>query len=149
MMVMARDREYPQLLEELRGRRVLVWTCTTCARLCSVGGNDTAVRLAGRLEEDGVDVVGTASTSASCLMPKVADRIPDPDGYDVVLALTCDIGSACASRFTHKETVNPIDTFGKGYMGMDGSPRLSDGPDADIPLEELAARRGRHSGPFI
>ena len=40
MTVMARDRGYDELLGDVRGRRVLVWTCNTCARLCNIGGRE-------------------------------------------------------------------------------------------------------------
>ena len=69
MQMMLRDRDYPELLEELKGRKVLIWTCNTCARLCDVGGRENAEALAGRLMEDGVEVVGISSTGASCILP--------------------------------------------------------------------------------
>lgn len=46
MTVMARDRDYPDLLEDVRGRKVLVWTCNTCARMCNIGGKEAGERLA-------------------------------------------------------------------------------------------------------
>ena len=48
MIVMARDRGYDELLESLKGRRVLVWTCNTCARFCGVGGREAAEDLRRR-----------------------------------------------------------------------------------------------------
>jgi hypothetical protein len=144
MMIMARDRDYPELVEGLRGRHVLIWSCTTCARLCGVTGRDGAEGLAERLREDGIDVVGTASTSAACLMPKVAERMPSGPGYDTVLALTCAIGASCASSHSGAEVVNPVETFGYGYMDDSGEPvaMLSDG---DRPLSAVSSR----SGPFL
>lgn len=71
MQMMLRDRDYPELLEELKGRKVLIWTCNTCARLCDVGGRENAEALAGRLREDGVEVVGISSTGASCIASNV------------------------------------------------------------------------------
>lgn len=144
MMVMARDRDYPELVESLRGRRVLIWSCTTCARLCSVTGRDGAEGLASRLRADGIDVVGTASTSAACLIPKVADRMPADIGYDTVLALTCGIGASCASKHSRVDIVNPVETFGYGYMDASGEP-VAMLPEGDRPLSAISDR----SGPFL
>ena len=58
MTVMARDREYDQLLEDVRGRKVLIWTCNTCARLCNIGGQEAGQRLADRLSGDDIISVG-------------------------------------------------------------------------------------------
>ena len=65
MTVMARDRGYDELLGDVRGRRVLVWTCNTCARLCNIGGREAGDRLASKLSEDGVDVAVFVCSSAA------------------------------------------------------------------------------------
>ena len=130
MLVMARDSDYAELSERLRGHRVLVWTCNTCARLCNgIGGDEAAGRLAERLREDGIEVTGVISTSASCIASKV-DRKYDEGiigGADVVLSLTCDVGSSCAGTVFGKPVVNPIETLGTGYMDLNGVPLLADG----------------------
>ncbi|MDR3206561.1 MAG: hypothetical protein LBT41_05680, partial [Candidatus Methanoplasma sp.] len=72
MLMMAKDRSYPDLLEALRGKKAAIWTCNTCARLCcGVGGHEAAARLAEALNKDGVEVAGIMYTSASCLRDKV------------------------------------------------------------------------------
>ena len=84
MTVMARDREYDDLLNDVRGRRVLVWTCNTCARLCNIGGKDAGERLASRLAEDGVDTAGCVCSSAACFMTKADRMASEVDGeYDL------------------------------------------------------------------
>ena len=143
-MVMARDRDYPELVESLRGRHVLIWSCTTCARLCGITGRDGAAALESRLKADGIDVVGSASTSAACLMPKVAERMPSDLEYDTVLALTCGIGASCASRHSCVQVVNPVETFCYGYMDASGEP-VAMLPSGERPLRELSPR----SGPFL
>lgn len=127
MLVMVRDREYPELLESLKGKRVAVWTCDTCARLCnSIGGKKSAEALAHRLGEDGVEVSGVHSTSASCLMSKVSSKAPEllAGSPDLVLSLTCDVGAACAASTFLLETINPVETLGYGYLSDDGVPVL-------------------------
>lgn len=153
MMIMARDTGYPGLLGSLIGRRVLVWTCDTCARLCNgLGGADAASRLAERLVSDGVDIVGVAHTSASCIMSKVESRIPEGD-YDTVVALTCDMGASCARTVSGRHVVNPIITFGPGYLDPEGRPRLASvvcgNVVSDESAEDAADRCDAVVGPFI
>ena len=96
MMVMRRSCGYPELLESLKGKRVLVWTCNTCARLCN-----------------GIKIVPHAESLE--------------EGADVILALTCDVGSELASEVFGLEAVNPVDTVGPGYLDRNGVPVLRDG----------------------
>lgn len=154
MMTMARDRTYGGLLPALRGRRVLIWTCGTCARLCDgLGGKDAAADLAARLSADGIDVVGEAHSSACCLMPKALSmRDSAPEGCDLVLALCCDNGARNAGTATGMEVLNPVRTFGPGLQDAEGRPRVSvyrDGRIAgDVPLEQAAEEAGCLVGPF-
>ena len=142
MLILSRDRDYPDLLAPLRGKRVAVWTCNTCARLCGdVGGEDSAERLAAGLRKDGIDVVRVRSVSASCLGSKVASAAKDllSDDPDVILSLTCSIGAGCIGRCTGKDVINPVTTYGHGYLSEDGTPVLSR-EDGDIPVGELTSR---------
>ncbi len=154
MMAVARDRTYADLLRDLRGRRVLIWTCGTCARLCGgLGGADAARDLAGRLGADGADVAGTVHSSACCLMGKaMAMRGSAPEGYDTVLALCCDVGARNAAEATGAEVLNPVRTLGPGSLDAEGRPMVAvyrDGRIAgEVPLEEAASRAGCRAGPF-
>ena len=153
MMLMARDREYGDLLPELEGKMVLIWTCNTCARLCGVGGSEAASRLADRLRGDGIDVVGTAHTSASCLVPKVVSGMRDVPDHDIILSLTCDVGSTLAGEVSGSTVLNPMITFGAGYADADMVPRLRSVVCSkvvqDESLEEAAVRAGVFPGPFV
>ena len=153
MMVMARDTDYPGLLEQVRGRRVLIWTCSTCARLCNgLGGQDAADRLAEALRGDGVDVVGTACVSASCITSKVEKNMPEGD-YDTVVSLTCDMGASCAGDVSGMPVLNPVITFGPGYRASDGTVRLRSlvcgNVVKDEPVEDVAERTGAVAGPYV
>ncbi|WP_400240631.1 hypothetical protein [Methanomethylophilus alvi] len=151
MQMMLRDRDYPELLEELKGRKVLMWTCNTCARLCDVGGRENAEALAGRLREDGVEVVGISSTGASCIASNVRRCREDvPDGYDVVVALTCDIGSQLAGTVFGRPVVNPVETLGTGYRDDSRACIIfGRGGDGDVSLEKEAERLGLDTGPIV
>ena len=139
MQMMLRDRDYPELLEELKGRKVLIWTCNTCARLCDVGGRENAEALAGRLRE------------ASCIASNVRRCREDvPDGYDVIVALTCDIGSQLAGTVFGRPVVNPVATLGTGYRDDSRACIIfGRGGDGDVSLEKEAERLGLDTGPIV
>lgn len=121
MMVMESRMDYDDILRSLTGRRVLIWTCNTCARLCGVGGTERAMELADRLRSDGVDITGVVSVSASCIANKVVGRIPD-DGRDTILCLSCSISSHILGTHTDMDIVEPLCTLGPGYLSSEGVP---------------------------
>jgi hypothetical protein len=150
MQMMARSCTYDELLGQLKGKKVLVWTCNTCARLCGIGGTDNALALSEKLRQDGVEVVGTGATGASCIASNIRkSQIPETPQCDVVLALTCDIGSKLSSKVFGKPSINPITTFGTGYRDDDKVYWMMgrDGKD-DTPLLEETERRKLYAGPF-
>ena len=152
MLVMARDRDYGDLVAELRGRSVLVWTCDTCARFCGIGGWDRAEDIASRLSSDGIAVAGVVRSSACCFMRKAREMAASAEGYDTVLALCCDMGARNAAEATGLPVVNPVITFGPGYLDDGGEPRVASvvcgSTVADEPLDEVAERSGCCTGPF-
>lgn len=129
MLIFVRDRDYSELLSSVHGKKVAVWTCNTCARLCNgIGGTEAAERLAEALRRDGIDVIGVRSVSASCLEEKVCARLEkEPlSEADVLISLTCDSGSLCTARLSCKEVINPLITLGRGYLSKDNVPVLTD-----------------------
>ena len=130
MMIVRRSMDYSELRDSLRGKRVAVFTCNTCARLCNgVGGKDSAERLAARLRKDGVDALKVISVPAACIMAKVRVVSDDPVAArcDAIVTLVCSVGSDCAEACFGRETINPVDTLGTGYLDDNGVPTLADG----------------------
>ena len=95
MLIVSRNVDYSGLLDMLKGKKVAIWTCNTCARLCNnIGGTESSARLAEKLRDDGVEVTKVVSTSAACLEKKVIDKkneilSGDPD---IILSMTCCAG---------------------------------------------------------
>ena len=147
MLIMSRSMDYPELLGMLRGKRVAIWTCNTCARLCNnIGGTESCERLAEKLSKDGVKVTKVVSTSAACLEDKVIGKKDEVLSGDpeIILSMTCSAGADNASRIFGKDVVNPVTTFGYGILREDGTPVLMKDGDM-IPVGELSQR----SSPFI
>lgn len=130
MMIMRRSADYADLVKKLKSHKVCIWTCDTCARLCNgIGGRAAATELMDSLRADGVDVTGVLSTSAGCIMSKLTDKwdSKELEDCDLILALTCDVGSICAEAVFQKECYNPIETLGPGYLDENRVPMLADG----------------------
>ena len=144
MLIVSRTVDYSELLGMLKGKRVAIWTCNTCARLCNnIGGTESSARLAEKLRDDGIEVTGVVSTSAACLEKKVIDKKDEilSGNPDIVLSMTCCAGDSNAKKVFGKDTINPIITHGFGILTEDGTPVLMDG----TPVGTLSDR----SSPFI
>jgi len=151
MLMIARDREYEDIRNSLKGKKVIIWTCNTCARLCNgMGGDDAANNLASALKKDGIEVKGVLSTSASCLKGKVRQKEDKQliGDADMILSLTCDIGSQCASSVFGIEALNPFVTLGPGFIDEDRSLFVSS-REGNEKLPDEALKRGLKISPYV
>ena len=153
MMMIARNKEYSDILNAVRGKKVAVWTCNTCAKLCNgMGGMEAAYTLAESLRADGVDVKSLGSVSAGCLMSKVMPKANEMrDSADVVISLTCDVGVTCAIKAFRKDVLAPFVTLGLGYADENGNMTIISGIGVHAPvnLEEFAKGKGMVVKPLI
>lgn len=152
-MMIARDADYNDVLNAVKGCNVVVFTCNTCARLCNnIGGSEAAARLSYKLKEDGVTVSSPISVSAACLMSKVRPKIRDiPDDTEKIIALTCDTGAICIEIASQKNVLAPLVTLGSGFVDEDGSLIITSSPDMRMPvtLENAAKEKGMMTDPFV
>jgi len=153
MMMIARSAEYEDVLNSAKDRKVSVWTCNTCARMCNgVGGQQAADRLAAKLKEDGVDVRRSMSVSAACLMSKVNAKAAEmSENADAIVSLTCDVGVLCAARAFGKDVIAPLITLGSGYIDGDGTLIVTscNGLESPAPLNEVAEKKGLSATPLV
>jgi len=152
MMIVARNMDYDDVLNAVKGRAVSVWTCNTCAKMCNgIGGKQSADRLADKLREDGVNVVASASVSAACLMQKVCSKKEEMTGADIIISLTCDTGAICASNAFKKDILVPLATLGHGFVDDDGSltVTLSTSVRAPTPFGNAAKEKGTSTDPLV
>ncbi|MDR1955047.1 MAG: hypothetical protein LBP82_03755 [Candidatus Methanoplasma sp.] len=153
MLMVARDRPYSELRDGLKGKKVVIWTCNTCARLCyDIGGEESAERLASALRSDGVEVLGVFHTAASCLEGKVRKCGNEAiDNADVILSMTCNIGALCAERIFGKEVLNPLATVGAGFVDVNRDMMICDEKDGRLTirgLREIASEKGLWCDPY-
>ncbi|AIZ56265.1 hypothetical protein Mpt1_c03700 [Candidatus Methanoplasma termitum] len=152
--MVARDRPYSELKNSLIGKKVVIWTCNTCARLCyDVGGKESAERLASALKSDGIDVLGVLDTSASCLEGKVRSKYDEEmfGRADIVVSLTCNIGALCARRVFGKEILNPLATVGAGFADSERTVFVCEDSNGVLSVKELrkiAEEKGLWCDPY-
>jgi len=149
-----RDRPYSELKDDLIGKKVVIWTCNTCARLCfDIGGTESAERLAAALRDDGIEVLGVLHTTASCIEKKVVEKY-DKELFgqaDIVLSLTCNIGALCAERSFKIKVFNPIATVGAGFIGEGRRIFICEEKNGGLAVKELseiAEEKGLWCGPY-
>ena len=154
VLMIARDRPYSELKDDLIGKKVVIWTCNTCARLCfDIGGTEAAERLAAKLKSDGIEVLGVLHTSASCIEKKVRDKYSEEmfGEADVVISLTCNIGALCAKRAFNKDILNPVATLGAGFVGEHREILVCEDRDGELSvrkLTEIAKEKGFWCDPY-
>lgn len=155
MIIAGRNRDYKELSDSLRAKKVLVFTCNTCVRLCGeIGGREAADRLSNKLTEDGIEVVDTIDVSAACIGSKVRKKltVSKLEEFDVILSLTCPLGAACVATVSGKDVCNPIENIGIGYLDEDGVQIVISG-SCDFPEESLAIEVAEETGlkmsPFV
>lgn len=99
---------------------------------------------------DGIDIVGTASTGASCIDSNVRKCQMGDTDFDAVVSLTCEVGAAVVHAVAGRDVVNPVVTVGAGYRDRDGRCIIfrRDGR-GDVALDDEAARLGLDTGPLV
>ena len=80
-------------------------------------------------------------------MSKVSGRLSGD--FDVVLSLTCDIGSRCVCDSYGVDVIEPLRTIGPGFLDADGRPMVADGDGGYIPSDEAASSLGLTTGPYV
>ncbi|TCK06384.1 methylenetetrahydrofolate reductase C-terminal domain-containing protein [Phorcysia thermohydrogeniphila] len=71
-MVVVKLKPLEEILEKLRGfRRVFIFGCELGSGRCKNGGLREALKLAGKLDEKGFEIVGITSPGGTCVLEKV------------------------------------------------------------------------------
>ncbi len=155
MIIAGRNRDYKELSESLRNKKILLLTCNTCVRLCGeLGGKKSADKLSDKLSEDGFEVIDVIDVSAACIASTVLKKLtPDKmDDSDVILSLTCPLGAACVASISGMDVFNPLEMIGIGYLDEDGFPIvISSSCDfsEEAPADEMAKDSGLKLSPFV
>jgi len=153
--MVVRDRTYSELKNSLIGKKVIIWTCGTCVKLCyEIGGSDSAQRLASALKNDGIDVLAVLETNASCLEGKVRTKYEDElmGKADVIVSLTCNIGALCAKRVFGIKIINPVATLGEGFADEKRRKFVCEENNGVITirdLSEMAEEKGFWCDPYV
>jgi hypothetical protein len=155
VIIAGRNRDYKEVAESLRAKKVLIITCNTCVRLCgNIGGRKAAEDLSEKLIGDGIEVTEVIDVSAACIAEKIRNKLTQSkiDASDVILALTCPLGASSIASVSGIDIFNPLETIGVGYLDEDGVPIVvSDSCDfsEETPADEAAEDEGLKISPFV
>jgi hypothetical protein len=99
--------------------KVGIVSCNSCARACETGGREKMEELAGRLRQDGFDVVDTELVPMACNIEAV--KKPNYQA-EYLIVLACDSGvCTLQTLFPNKIVVPALETVGIGARDMQGN----------------------------
>jgi len=100
-------------------KKIGIVSCNSCARACETGGREKMEELAGRLKNDGFEVVDTELLPMACNI----DLAKKPNYQaDMLVVLACDSGvCTMQSLFPAKMVVPALDTMGLGARDRQGN----------------------------
>ena len=100
-------------------KKVGIVSCNSCARACETGGREKMEELAGRLRQDGFDVVDTELVPMACNIEAV--KKPNYQA-EYLIVLACDSGvCTLQTLFPNKIVVPALETVGIGARDMQGN----------------------------
>lgn len=100
-------------------KKIGIISCNSCARACETGGKEKMEELAGRLKNDGFEVVDSELVPMACNI----DLVKKPEYQaDILVVLACDSGvCTIQSLFPAKMVVPGLDTMGLGARDRQGN----------------------------
>ena len=155
MIITGRNRDYKEVADSLKAKRVLLFTCNTCIRLCgNIGGRKAAEDLSEKLKGDGIDVIEVIDVSAACIAKKIRGKLTQSKvkASDVILALTWPLGASSIAAVSGVDVFNPLETIGVGYLDEDGVPIVVSGScdfSEEMPADEAAEYGELKLSPFV
>ncbi len=155
MIIAGRNRDYKEVAESLKAKKVLMITCNTCVRLCGdIGGKKAADDLSEKLISDGIDVIEVIDVSAACIAKKICNKLTQSKvkASDVIFALTCPLGAASIAAVSGIDVFNPLEMIGMGYLDEDGVPIVVSSScdfSEEMPADEVAEYEDLKFSPFV
>ena len=163
--ITARLFDYETLKSRLKAEdRIVIVSCNSCARQSdNLGGEQGLQKLAGKLADDGFNVVHRELMPIACHPGQWKELLDDKrlralfDKADVIIPLSCQAGEKrMEDMLPGLRLFRVTRTLGKGVSGPDGARLTEPGEGVDIrvdspegiPLAEAAGCLGLHAGSF-
>lgn len=102
----------------MKGDKICLVSCNTCARKCETGGKEVMDELAARLKSDGYNVIGETLVGMPCGLKHLDEVILQGD---TAVVLGCDASvKAISTLFPEVKVIPALDTVGLGAWDENG-----------------------------
>lgn len=122
-MIITKKRPYNGIKKELSKKdKIGVISCNACARMCKTGGREALEELAGKLKNDGFEVVDMDLIGTPCNIDMLEKNQLHGNAQ---VALCCDAGIENLKQIFPKNKIIPaLKTIGLGAYNNKGKIRL-------------------------
>ncbi len=126
-MIISRQKEFKEILRNLKERNIFIIGCGKCAAKLHVGGEPEVLEMKKRLKRKGKNITGCAVLSAACSIPswnEVVLQNPRIEKSDALLVMSCAAGVSVISKFDERQVYPALDTDSLG--GMRGEEKIEE-----------------------
>lgn len=116
-MIISRQKEFKELLRNLKEQDIFIIGCGKCAAKLRVGGEPEVLEMEKRLKRAGKNIAGWAVLSSACNIPsweEVISQNPGIEKSDALLVMSCGGGVSVISRFAETQVYPALDTESLG-----------------------------------
>lgn len=116
-MIISRQKEFKEILRNLKERNIFIIGCGKCAAKLHVGGEPEVLEMKKRLKRKGKNITGYAVLSAACSIPswdEVVLQNPGIEKSDALLVMSCGGGVSLISALAERKVYPALDTDSLG-----------------------------------
>ncbi len=116
-MIISRQKEFNDILRNLKARDIFIIGCGKCATKLHVGGEPEVLEMKKRLENAGKNIAGWTVLSSACNISsweEVLSQNPGINKSKALLVMSCGGGASIISRFADIEVYPALDTESLG-----------------------------------
>ena len=126
-MIISRQKEFKEILRNLKERNIFIIGCGKCAAKLHVGGEPEVLEMKKRLKRKGKNITGYAVLSSACSIPswdEVLSQNPGLKKSDALLVMSCAAGVSVISKFDERAVYPALDTDSLG--GIQGEEKIEE-----------------------
>lgn len=121
-MIISRQKEFDELLQNLKGQDIFIIGCGKCATKIHVGGEPEVLEMKKRLAASGKNITGWTVLSSTCNVgswEEVLAQNPGIGRSDALLVMSCAGGVSVISSLSEIPVYPALDTESLGGMCRD------------------------------
>lgn len=116
-MIISRQKEFKELLRDIREKDIFIIGCGKCATKLHVGGEPEVLEMKKKLSSAGKNITGWTVLSSACSIPSLSEVLslnPGIEKAGALLVLSCGAGVAVVSKLHERQVYPALDTESVG-----------------------------------